>query len=325
MPPQLSKRLLVSAMLAWLVGTYSVSRGPEDPNRCLAQERPIGPVAENNLQPEPELRIGSGDLLEIKVYSVYGVPDIDQKSRVSNTGDISLPLVGGIHVAALTAEEAESRIEQKFKNGQYLKNPHASIFVAEYSTQGVSVYGEVAKPGIYPLVSPRNLSDMISVAGGLTPSAGNLVTITRRRPPYEQVRAALFVDGKSQHVPIFPGDTVVVEKTGIVYVLGEVGKPGGFPLNNRTGLSVLKAIALAEGIKPNAALNASKIIRKTKGDVSEVQIPLKKVLAGKSPDLPLSADDILFVPGSAAKGAARRSLEAIIEAATGVAIYRPIR
>jgi polysaccharide export outer membrane protein len=123
-------------------------------------------------------------------------------------------------------------------------------------------------------------------------------------------------------VDILPGDTIVVAKAGVVYVVGAVGKPGGFTMDRNEKLTVLQALALAEGSRPDAALNKSKLIRKTEAGSEEIPIPLGKILASAVPDQKLQPDDILFVPNSAAKGAARRSLEAIVQTATGVIIYR---
>jgi polysaccharide export outer membrane protein len=289
-------------------------------NQRVTPEAQIGPVSS-----QPALCIGNGDLLEVNVYSIYGAPDLSQKLRVSDTGDVSLPLVGRIHVAGLTAQEAQTSIERRFQDGEFVKHPHVAVFIAEYATQGVSVLGEVAKPGVYPITAPRTLYDLISLAGGLTANAGKLVTITHRNDPEEvKVLFSNSTDPAKQNVSIFPGDTIIVAKAGIVYVVGDVGKPGGFAVDNRGTLTVLQAIALAEGTKPNAALNAAKLIRRTAaGELSEVSIPLKKIMSAKAPDLPLRVDDIVFVPSSTAKGAAKRSLEAIVQVATGLAIYRP--
>jgi polysaccharide export outer membrane protein len=125
------------------------------------------------------------------------------------------------------------------------------------------------------------------------------------------------------NVDIFPGDTIVVSKAGIVYVVGDVRRPSGVMMENGTQMTVLQAIAMAEGTTPTASLNGAKIIRKTPKGPQEMPLELKKILAAQSPDIQLQADDIIFVPGSAAKGAAKRGLEAIIQAATGLAIYHP--
>jgi polysaccharide biosynthesis/export protein len=314
--------------LVCLSSSYVISQAPpedrKDPGEEHTQVTPKVLAEGTKPSRDPKLRIGSGDVLDVKVYSNYGAPDISQKARVSNTGEISLAMVGNVPVAGLTAEEAEARIERNFQEQQFLKRPHVSVFVDQYGSEEVSVLGEVLKPGMYPLVSARTLLDMIAVAGGVTPTAGNVATITHKPSPQQPTTVPLSGEGTQRQNPlILAGDTIYVEKAGIVYVVGEVGRPGGFPINSNTGITVLQAIALAEGTKPGASLNKSKLIRKTQGTLSETQIPLKKILASKSSDLPLRPGDIVFVPSSAAKGAARRGLEAIVQTATGVAIYRP--
>jgi polysaccharide export outer membrane protein len=119
--------------------------------------------------------------------------------------------------------------------------------------------------------------------------------------------------------PVEPGDTIVVSKAGVVYVVGEVAKPSGFLMENGS-LTVLKAIALAGGTTRTAALNNARIIRKTAGGMEETPIPLKKILAAKSPDIPMQAEDVLFVPGSASRSAAVRGLEAVLQTATALSI-----
>jgi len=291
------------------------------PTATLAPTVTAAPTDNGNHSASPDLRIGVGDLVEIRIYGVEGSQDVNQSSRVSSDGNIWLPMIEQVHIAGLSTSEAQALIAKRFRDGQFLKNPQILVNVTEYASEGVSVLGEVTKPGIYPLVTARTLLDMISIAGGLTPSGGSHVTITRRSVPNEQINVEL--GSAQQNIAIMPGDTIVAAKTGIIYVTGEVGKPGGFPLNNNPDMSVLRALALAEGAKPDAALNKAKLIRKTDGKLSETDIPLKKILSGKSADIALRAGDIVFVPNSAAKGAARRSLEAIVQTATGVAIYRP--
>jgi len=124
------------------------------------------------------------------------------------------------------------------------------------------------------------------------------------------------------NVPVKPGDTIVVSKAGVVYVVGDVRQPGGFVMENGNDITVLKAIALAQGTNPNAGLSAARLIRNTPEGPKDVPLSLKKILTAKAPDLQLQPDDIVFVPSSAGKGAAKRGAEAILQMATGVAIWR---
>jgi polysaccharide biosynthesis/export protein len=304
--------LLIYAMLAW----SAVAQEPSNPASADRAQ------AAANGEGTASITIGSGDLLEI---SVYDLPDLSQVVRISNSGNVSLALLGAVHLAGLSPDKAETLIEEKLRDGRFVKNPHVSVFVKEYNSQGISVMGEVNKPGVYPLLGPRRLYDVIAVSGGMTAKAGSVVTITRRDRPEEPITVAFSVDpAKSQgsNVAIFPGDTVVVSKAGMVYVVGDVALPGGFVMENRENVSVLQAVALARGANHTASVNRAKIIRQGPNGLQEIPISLDKILAGKAPDVTLQNNDIVFVPTSAAKSVARRSLESIVQVATGVAIYR---
>lgn len=268
-----------------------------------------------------DLIIGSGDLLEI---SVYGAPDFSKQVRVAETGEISLPLIGPTHVAGLTIHDAELLVQRRLAEGGFFTDPQVSIFAREYATQGISVLGEVQKPGIYPLPGQRSLFDALSAAGGVTPRAGNSITITHRTGHKESETVRLPADETlppESNVAVFPGDTIVVSKAGIIYVVGDVRLPGGFVLEN-SSLTVLQAIAMAQGANTTAKLDNTILIRKTPEGRQEIPILLSKVMAAKSPDPQLQPDDIVFVPRSAAKAGFRRGLEAALQTATGIAIYR---
>lgn len=269
-----------------------------------------------------ELLIGAGDLLEV---SVYGAPDFDKREvRVDSSGLISLPLIGTMKVGGLTIRGAEEVLAKQLSDGGFFSDPRVSVFEKEYATQGISILGEVQKPGVYPLLGERKLLDVLSLAGGTTPKAGNTAIVTRRAAPEQPFEVPLSSSGDSgnQSNPVmYPGDTVVVSKAGIVYVVGDVRQPSGFPID-KSELTVLQAIALAQGTNPTAALKDLKLVRTTSSGRQQTPINLKKILEAKAPDIKLQADDIVFVPTSTAKSAARRSLEAIVQTATGVAIYR---
>ncbi|HZR31548.1 MAG TPA: polysaccharide biosynthesis/export family protein [Terriglobales bacterium] len=266
-----------------------------------------------------ELPIGSGDLV---VVNIYGVQDFKQETRVSNSGEISLPLIGALHVAGLSPAQASSLIAQKLVDGNFYKNPQVSVLVSEYSTEGVYVLGEVQKPGFYSILKARNLLQAISLAGGTTPKAARRVTISNPNRPQKQIVATLAgqADTKQESPDVLPGDTIVVEKAGVVYVVGDVRLPSGIVLEN-DNLTVLQAIALAQGTNPTAALNKAKLIRRTAQGPEQRDLPLKRMLALQKPDVRVQAEDIIFVPTSATKAFSKRGMEAILQAATGVAMY----
>lgn len=270
----------------------------------------------------PEVKLGPGDLVEV---SVYGVPELATKARISNDGELYLPLIDYVHVADLSLEEAQKLVEKRLEDGGFVRNPHVSIFVDEYSSQGVTVLGEVTKPGIYPVLGDRKLLDMVSSAGGLTDKAGRTVTVTGRNQldkPRTVTLSRNLTDTQENNVTVHPGDTVVVHRAPIVYVVGDVGRPSGLLVDNGS-LTVLQAIALAGGTNRTAKMNGARIIRKGAGGngVTETPIALKKMLEAKAPDITLQADDILFVPVSGAKLVAGRTIEAAFAMATAVSIY----
>jgi polysaccharide export outer membrane protein len=287
-----------------------VESAPVAPDGTPQPPPAAGPVA---------LKIGPGDAVDI---TVYNVPELTQHVRVSAAGDAYLALIGYVHLDGMTSDQAQALIEQKLTDGGYLKNPHVTVFVGEYTNQGVSVMGEIQHPGIYPLTGQRRLLDLIAAAGGLTPRAGRVVYITHRDHPTDPVSVALSGDATDakNNVDILPGDTVMFSKAGVVYVVGDVGHPSGFIMDNNESLTVLQAIALAGGTNRTAKLDAAQIIRKTPKGPEQIPIPLRKILSAKSPDLPLRGDDVLFVPSSAAKSAAVRTLDAILGLASGAAL-----
>ena len=151
---------------------------------CAAQESPsptgqaatAKPVTDTSPTPDQQpatsgIRLGNGDLISI---SVYGVPELSQDLRINDEGNVSMALIGSVHVAGLTPEAAQNSIEEKFRSGGFLNNPHVTLLIKEMATQGISVMGEVARPGIYPLMGPRRLYDVIAAAGGLSQRAGQL-------------------------------------------------------------------------------------------------------------------------------------------------------
>jgi polysaccharide export outer membrane protein len=278
--------------------------------------------SDSAIETSASIRIGPGDLLEVKVF---GAPELGNTLRVSSEGEIAIALIGSVRVAGLTPEQAQTQIEQRFRDGGYLRNPHVSILVKEFASQGISVLGEVAHPGVYPLLGSHRLLDAIAAAGGTTAYAGKRVVVSHRKSSDAVEKVLLARDPETtstQNIELRPGDTVIVSRAGVVYVSGDVHTPGGFVMNQNDNLTVLQAIALAQGLNPTASLNSARIIRRQAGTLKEIPVALKEIMQAKSPDLELQDADVLFVPNSASKSAARKSLESIVQVATGLAIYR---
>jgi polysaccharide export outer membrane protein len=255
-----------------------------------AQVADAAPVAES-------LRIGAGDLLNI---SVMREPDLERRVRVRDSGEVSLPLVGDVAVQGLSAADAAKAVEKRYLDGQFLKHPDVSVFIEEFATQQVAVLGQVGKPGSYSLPAARSLIDVLAMAGGLTEIADRHITIERAS---HAASAEVFLSNRADdaleaNVQVFPGDKVVVPKAGIIYVLGDVGRPGGYVMQNESRMTVLQAVAMAAGLNRTASADHVRLVRGKDGQFAEQEIPLKEMQRGEVPDLLLEANDVLYVPFS---------------------------
>lgn len=297
------------------------------PSAAVPENNPTAPTSPAKTQdlskdasePTGVVKLGPGDLIEVNVYNV---PELATKARVSNSGDVYLPLIDYVHVEGLTQEEAQTVIEKRLEEGGFVRSPHVTIFVDDAQSQGVTVLGEVSKPGIYPDVASHKLYEVISEAGGFTSNASRKIGVIRRNQP-QAIQIVLprnLSEDLSGNIDVLPGDTITVPRAPIIYVVGDVGRPSGLLVDNGT-LTVLQAIALAGGTNHTAKMGGVRIIRKTPAGMTETRVQLKKMLEAKSPDVTLQADDILFVPISGARVAAARTFEAAISAATAVSVY----
>jgi len=267
--------------------------------------------------------ISDGDLLEV---TVYGLDDMAQKVRVDSEGNISLQLLGQAHVGGLTPSEAERLLSKTAIEKGILKDPHFSVFIRENVQGGVAVLGEVNKPGIYALEGTHRLLEAISAAGGVTNKAGNTVFITRHDNSAKVIKTQLAQkdEDPGDNVEVYPGDTVVVSKAPLVYVVGEVQRPSGLVMENGEPITVLQAIALAQGTTKNAKLGSARIIRKSPdGQYHEIPLPLGDMLKAKKPDIALQKEDIVFIPTSFSKSVMATTLQSAVQIAVGAAIYHP--
>ncbi|HLH33080.1 MAG TPA: polysaccharide biosynthesis/export family protein [Alloacidobacterium sp.] len=264
------------------------------------------------------LLIGHGDLLHI---SVFREPDLEQKLRVNDAGDIDLDLVGAVKVAGLTSAEAAKAVARAYEQERYLNHPQVSVLVEEYATQNVSVLGQVNRPGAFSVATARSLLDVLALAGGLTEIADRHVTIQRAN---KRESIVIFVPNHAaadlQTATVYPGDTVLVPKAGVVYVLGDVARPGGYVMQDEAKLTVLQAVAMASGANRTAKEDETRLIRKVNGNYREQTVALKEIEKGKAPDMQLEADDVLYVPFSMGRNMVLGA-SSILSSTSSAAIY----
>lgn len=283
-------------------------------------QRPV-PSGQQSAPAAESLLIGPGDLLHIQVFKVI---DLEQHVRVTDKGDIPVLLLGDIAVRGLTPGQAALIIEKRLQTGGFILNPHVSITIDSFATQSIYIFGQVHTPTA--LISPvaRTIPEVISQAGGLTEAASFHVTIRRRNTGQLLTytlsnNAAEVLD---QDVLVYPGDTVFVNRAPLIYVLGNVARAGGYTLSDNHGtLTALEALSLAGGAAPTAAPGRSTLVRKNgTGTHAAIRVSLDAMRKGQVPDMPLQADDILYVPFSDARNVLV-NLPSILSAAGSAAIY----
>jgi polysaccharide export outer membrane protein len=265
----------------------------------------------------------------------------DKRARIDSDGNVQAALVGRIHVAGLTAQQAEAVLNKALS--KYIREPHVVVNVVEVRSQPVSILGAVNTPGVHQVQGHTTLLEMLASAGGIRQDAGYSVRITRQLEwgciplpgatldpsgqfSVAEVNLKEIMEAKKpvENIQIFPHDVLSVPKGEMVYVVGDVKRSGGFVLGERQSISVLQALSLAEGLNGTADAKHAKILRLNRGNDQREELPVdvKDLLKGKKQDVSLQGDDILFIPGSAGKKATLRALEAAVQTGTGLAIWR---
>jgi polysaccharide biosynthesis/export protein len=283
--------------------------------------------------------LGPEDTITVRVFAADDIPD--KPAQISNDGTVTLPMIGQIHAAGLTVEQFQANLVTAYK--KYFKDPQVTVQVTDFRSQPVAVAGNVTLPGVVQLRGNRNLMEVIGQAGGLRSDAGDSVLITRKLSEGPIPVAGAFTDptgkfsvahinirtimsGKSpqDNIQIKPHDVITVPRARMIYVLGNVTKPGGYVMTDNESVSLTQAVALAGGWNASASLSGVRILRAS-GAAEREQIPanIKKIMENKAPDLQMQPDDILYVPNSNTKQFASRGIEAAIALGTGLAIYRP--
>jgi polysaccharide biosynthesis/export protein len=340
--PNLRRWILFAALIAVLPAGGLKAQNPAAPGAGFRPPRVTRPASSPVLATSDDYIVSPDDLLEI---SVFDVPEISGEFRVSPGGSIQLPLVPSeIAAAGLSIDQLSAEISGRLRADGLVSEPQVNVQVKESRVNAVVVTGAVKKPQIYPVFGTTTLLDVLAQAEGLDDDAGGIAIVTRGSEAKRAAAGAAHGQGASEpasvtvdlrrlmqtndpklNLVLYPGDRVTVQRAGVVYVVGAVNRPGGFVLTSEhEPMTVLKALALAEDLKPTARANRAMVLAPKSQGAGESGTPvhLQDILAGRAPDLPLRANDILFVPDSNSQRVLRRAAEAAVQAATGVVIWR---
>ena len=268
------------------------------------------------------LKLAPGFLLKVEVYDQ---PDFSGNIRVDDEGGISIPFLGTLHVAGSTIAQAQDSIQAKFRDKGILKNPQVTIDVEQFPATGATVLGEVQNPGRVEILTPHRLLDVIGLAGGETPLAGNEVDVKHADSSAKPTSIYQYSRGSNgdsiRGVMVDPGDTVIVKRTGIVYVLGAVNRPGGYPMQEDGELNVAQAISMAQGMTMQAKTSALRVVKHgPDGRLLEVHVPYNRIMDGKEAPMTLVAGDIVYVPVNKIKAIFNTS-SSLIGQTTAASIY----
>jgi polysaccharide export outer membrane protein len=248
---------------------------------------------------------------------------MEQQARVTDDGKVPLAYIGDVAVEGKTPAAAADAVRAMLISKNIMRNPQVTVRVEEYATQDVSVLGQVHTPGSYPLSTPQPVLRVLSLAGGVTDTADREVAI-RRHGSGEEVTFNLSNNARSMldnMVMVNPGDIVVVPKAPIIYIMGDVGRPGGYAMpSNDSHLTMLQAIARAGSPNKTAIPSKVRLIRNTQQGQKEMQVHVDAMEKGKIPDMPLEPNDIIFVPFSWMKNMAMSS-SSIAASTAGAAVY----
>jgi polysaccharide export outer membrane protein len=318
--------------MAWLVSSLALAQSPQ----ALVPAAP--PLPENAAG---AYRLGPGDEVVVRVLDAEEIPE--QPARIDSLGNVNLPLVGRVLAAGLSVEELQNELTTRL--GRFLLEPQVTVTLAEVRSQPVAVLGAVNKPGVEQIEGPKSLVEMLSLAGGLREDAGHTIKITRQAEfgpiplagahadpsgrfsvAEVNVKEVLEARRPEDNIVICPHDVISVPRAAMVYVIGEVEKSGGFVLEERQSVSVLQALSLAGGLSDVAAREHARILRGGEGEADgerlEIAVDLKAIMAGKSPDVGLEPEDILFVPRSGRRAAEQAVKKAAVGTLSGIAIWR---
>jgi polysaccharide export outer membrane protein len=266
-----------------------------------AQEQRATPLIDANTANLPAQLIGPNDLIAI---SIYRSPELTRTLRVGLDGTIRLPMLNEpIKAEGKLPAELEILIAEALKAAQFIVDPLVTVTVVEYQSRPISVMGAVRKPVTFQASGRVTLLEALARAEGLSADAGPEILVTSNKGAEQtplvrriRVKALLTAANPELNLKLTGGEDIRVPPADKIFVVGNVRRPGAFAVGEDTGTSVLKAVALAEGLMPYAARQAVIYRREATGSVNEVPIELSKILGRKAPDFTLLPDDVLYIP-----------------------------
>ena len=293
------------------------------------------------LEAPPAYVLHSEDEITIRSLQVKEIAD--KAFRIDQNGEINFPLLGRMHLAGETTRVAETELAEKLKT--YYRDPDVAINITTFHDEPVSILGAVATPGVHSIHGQTTLLDVLSSAGGVRGDAGPVVKLTRDSSVYGPIpyptaqsvgsktsmveinlKSLMNGTNSAENLVVQPHDVISIPPAEVIYVIGSVKRAGGFPLGGKPDLTVLQAVSLAEGLDPKAAGDSARILRResdTAPNTARTGIPvnISAMLKGKTPDILLRPNDILYIPSSTSKVVTQRIMEAAISISTGMLIY----
>jgi polysaccharide export outer membrane protein len=298
-----------------------------------AQARPAAETASANLPAQP---IGANDLVAV---SVYDAPELTRTVRVGADGLMRLPMLKQrIKAQGRMPSELETAIASELVSEQLIVDPVVTVAIAEYDSRPISVAGAVKLPLTFQASGPVTLLEAITKAGGLAPEAGSEILVSRTRPGKDgssmalvqriPVKGLIGAADPGLNIALTGGEEIRVPEAGKVYVIGNVKKPGAFVVQDGAESTVLKMLALSEGLTPYSSKDAYIYRREANGGKNEIEIPLSRIMERKAPDAPLEANDILYVPDNKGRRMTLGALEKVLAFGGGAGaalIYAGVR
>jgi polysaccharide export outer membrane protein len=302
LPGLRSTKVALAALLLTLCVPAALAQfnGPGSQTGSLEINRPVVLTTDQAVlyPPAHEVELGPGDLLSLRVF---GQSEYTPVVRVGTDGNVLLPLIGIVHLGGLTVTGAEELVQRRLVEAGIYRNPQVTVQINEGPNSVATVIGEMH--GLVPIVGTRRLLDVLTSIGGLPPTASHVITVHR-----PGVSEPIVVDMGSDpmrsqmaNVPIFPGDTIVVARIGVVYMIGSFKSPGVIQLTPYTQLTLMQATAMSGGLAFEGQYNDLRVIRTVGDKRTVVKLDVKRVLYGKDPDPILQPNDIVFLPSNAIK------------------------